>query len=69
MIARMTKYLRVLGHMHLSDKWCIRCKRRMSMAEADLYGGYCSDCTLKWINDKDPYDFSRSAESYYNKKQ
>jgi hypothetical protein len=41
----------------------------MSMAEADLYGGYCSDCTLKWINDKDPYDFSRSAESYYNKKQ
>ena len=41
----------------------------MSSAESDLFGGYCSDCTLKWINNKDPYDIYGDHQTYFRHKE
>ena len=30
--------------MRYYDKICMGCARRVSPAEYDLYGGYCSEC-------------------------
>ena len=32
-----------------TDRYCSHCGKRMSLAEYDLYGGYCNICSIKKI--------------------
>ena len=33
--------------MHVIDRYCRACGKRISLAEDDLYNGFCSIC-VKW---------------------
>jgi hypothetical protein len=36
--------------MHVIDRYCRACGKRISLAEDDLYSGYCSRCIPHYLD-------------------